>query len=93
MDETADPDAGVHLTNGVFLYRLAGPLLSEETVEVEECYSLDVVRVPVRHVRERRLRVVTPGAARTAETTPFESRQERSRIASISPAAAWPPKA
>jgi hypothetical protein len=95
VDETADADAdaGAYLTNEAFLYRLAGPLPSGDAVEVEDCYSLDVVRVPVRNVHERGLRVVTPAAARSGETTPFESRQERSRIASISPAAAWPPKA
>jgi hypothetical protein len=93
VDETADVDAGAYLTDGVFLYRLVGPLASEGVVEVEDCYSLDVARVPVRNVQERGLRVVTPAAARSGETTPFESRQERSRIASISPAAAWPPKA
>jgi hypothetical protein len=55
----------VYLTNGVFLYRLVevvatGPY---EVVELEDCYRLDVVRVPASELRARRLRVVTPAPA------------------------------
>jgi hypothetical protein len=55
-------DAGVYLTDEVFLYRVIGLVASGagEMVELEDCYWLDVVRVPVRDVRARRLRVVTP---------------------------------
>jgi hypothetical protein len=53
---------GVYLTNEVFLYRVVGYAASaaDEMVELEDCYWLDVVRVPVTDVRSRRLRVVTP---------------------------------
>jgi hypothetical protein len=54
--------AGVYLTDEVFLYRVVGLAASglAETVELEDCYRLDVVQVPVRDLRARRLRVVTP---------------------------------
>jgi len=62
--ETASgkPDgAGLYLTNEVFLYRVVGIADSEtgELIELEDCYSLDVVRVPIDDFRARRLRVVT----------------------------------
>jgi len=55
---------GIYLTNEVFLYRVAGVDASgaDEMLELEDCYLLDVVRVPARAVRERRLRVVTAAA-------------------------------
>lgn len=53
--------ADVYLTDDVFLYRVldlvAGP--GGGMVELEDCYWLDVVRVPVARLRARRLRVVT----------------------------------
>ena len=54
--------AGVYLTDEVFLYRIAGFVDGDagEMAEVEDCYGLDVVHVPVRELRARRLRVVTP---------------------------------
>jgi hypothetical protein len=53
---------GVYLTNEVFLYRVADHLVNPagETVDVEDCYRLDVVRVPARGLAARRLRIVTP---------------------------------
>lgn len=58
--------AALYLTDEVFLYRLvpfaAGGI--DDVVELEDCYLLDVVRVPLRDLHERRLRVVTPAAAR-----------------------------
>jgi hypothetical protein len=53
--------AGVYLTDEVFLYRVVGSVASgvDEVVELEDCYGLDVVRVPVSELRSRRLRVVT----------------------------------
>jgi hypothetical protein len=53
---------GVYLTNEVFLYRVADHLVNPagETVDVEDCYRLDVVRVPARGLPARRLRIVTP---------------------------------
>ena len=54
--------AGVYLTDEVFLYRILGSVASGggDMVELEDCYWLDVVHVPVRELRARRLRVVTP---------------------------------
>jgi len=54
--------ANVYLTNEVFLYRLVRFGTSEEgeLVELEDCYGLDVVRVPVADLNARQLRVVTP---------------------------------
>ena len=53
--------AGVYLTDGVFLYRFVGSVENGggELVELEDCYWLDVVQVPVSEVLARRLRVVT----------------------------------
>jgi hypothetical protein len=52
----------VYLTDGVFLYRLAGiaPGRRGAIVELEDCYVLDVVRVTVAELRASGLRVVTP---------------------------------
>jgi hypothetical protein len=54
--------AGVYATDGVFLYRVIGLVASEDDdlVEIEDCYGLDVVRVPVADLNARRLRRVTP---------------------------------
>jgi hypothetical protein len=56
-------EVGVYLTNGTFLYRVVALLSSAigPIVELEDCYGLDVVRVPARDLRMRRLRFVTPG--------------------------------
>jgi hypothetical protein len=56
---------GVYLTNEVLLYRVAGFAASgtDEIVELEDCYGLDVVRVAVRDLSADRLRVVTPAPA------------------------------
>lgn len=53
---------GTYLTNGVFLYRVIDVVISEscEMAELEDCYGLDVVRVPMRDLLARRLRTVTP---------------------------------
>ena len=55
---------GSYLTDEVFLYRVVSHVESEATVlvELEDCYLLDVVRVPVSVVHERCLRVVVPEA-------------------------------
>ena len=53
-----DYGAGTYLTNEAFLYRVVNTL--DETVELEDCYRLDSVRISVRALRERRLRVVVP---------------------------------
>lgn len=57
--------AGVYLTDEVFLYRVVGLAAGGvgEMVEIEDCYWLDVVCVPVRDLRARRLRVVMPAPA------------------------------
>jgi len=54
--------AGAYLTDGVFLYRVAGVVrgASGEMIELEDCFFLDVVEVPLADVRARRLRVVVP---------------------------------
>jgi hypothetical protein len=54
----------MYLTDGVFLYRIAGFFLNgpDPTVELEDCYGLDVVKVSTRDLRARRLRLVTPAA-------------------------------
>ncbi|HUA71693.1 MAG TPA: hypothetical protein VMA96_11435, partial [Solirubrobacteraceae bacterium] len=60
------PDgAGLYFTNGVFLYRVVRMAPSDvgAMVELEDCYSLDVVRVPIGHFRTRRLRVVRTAPA------------------------------
>ena len=52
----------LYVTNEAFLYRIVGVTSdgAGELVEVEDCYSLDVVLVPIERFRARRLRVVTP---------------------------------
>ena len=62
-EHSGDADeAGTYLTDGVFLYRLVGAAAtpSGDVAEVEDCYWLDVVVVPIRDLRARRLRVVRP---------------------------------
>jgi hypothetical protein len=58
--------AAAYLTDEVFLHRVAGfeEGSPREMVEVEDCYGLDVVRVPLRDLQLRRLRVVTPARRR-----------------------------
>jgi hypothetical protein len=53
---------GEYLTDGVFLYCVLEDLdeRAGTTVDLEDCYGLDVVRVPVGELLHRRLRVVTP---------------------------------
>jgi hypothetical protein len=56
---------GEYLTNGAFLYRVADLVLNEThgIVELEDCYSLDVVYVRAKDLSSRRLRVVAPAPA------------------------------
>jgi hypothetical protein len=66
---SGDPDgAGLYLTNEVFLYRVVGIAANDmgEVVELEDCYSLDVVCVPIHKFRANRLRVVTAAPAQHA---------------------------
>jgi hypothetical protein len=59
---SGDPEGpGVYLTNEVFLYRVVGIVAENvgETVELEDCYSLAIARVPIDDFHRRRLRVVT----------------------------------
>ena len=53
---------GVYLTDEVFLYRVVDvPATGAgEVADLEDCYWLDVVRVPMSDVLARRLRVVKP---------------------------------
>lgn len=54
--------AGLYLTDEVFLYRVVDLQVTAAgaMAELEDCYGLDVVRVTVSDLRARRLRVVTP---------------------------------
>jgi hypothetical protein len=58
--------AGIYLTNEVFLYRVVRVAASDrgEMVELEDCYTLDVVRVPIRQFDASQLRVVTAAPVR-----------------------------
>lgn len=60
---------GTYLTDEVFLYRVADVLVTGagEMAELEDCYWLDIVRVPISDVLARRLRVVTPTWAQASE--------------------------
>ena len=63
---SAGPErAETYLTNEVFLYRVIGIAASDEgeVVELEDCYLLDVARVPINELHARRLRVVAPARA------------------------------
>jgi hypothetical protein len=57
--------AGQYLTDEVFLYRVVGFGADEGSamVQLEDCYWLDIVSVPMARVLARRLRAVTPGAS------------------------------
>jgi hypothetical protein len=52
----------MYLTDEIFLYRVVDLLLTEagDVADLEDCYGLDVVRVPLRTLQARGLRVVTP---------------------------------
>jgi hypothetical protein len=52
----------MYLTNDVFLYRVVDVVLTEsgEMADIEDCYRLDIVRVPMCELLARGLRVVTP---------------------------------
>ena len=58
----------MYLTDETFLYRVIGLTASANggTVELEDCYGLDVVEINVRELQARGLRAVTslPSAAR-----------------------------
>jgi hypothetical protein len=58
-------EAGAYLTDGVFLFRVVSVVATREgeIVELEDCYGLDVVAVPLDDLHARRLRVVTPAGA------------------------------
>jgi hypothetical protein len=53
-------ERGRYLTNEIFLYRIVDRVVggADEIVELEDCYGLDVVRVPAEELRARGLRVV-----------------------------------
>ena len=63
----------VYLTDEVFLYRLVDVVMTDAGAmfEIEDCYGLDVVRIPKSDVFARRLRPVTPtGRAESGPATP-----------------------
>ena len=53
---------GLYLTDEAFLFRVADAFVNDanEMIELEDCYGLDVVQVPLNDLRARQLRVVTP---------------------------------
>ncbi|MGZ4324557.1 MAG: hypothetical protein ACXVV5_21095 [Solirubrobacteraceae bacterium] len=57
-------DAGLYLTDETFLFRVVGVADTDagEMVELEDCYGLDVVQVPIDGSRLLGLRVVLPAA-------------------------------
>jgi hypothetical protein len=57
----------MYLTDETFLYRVIGLTASADggTVELEDCYRLDVVEVGVRELQARGLRPVTPSPSAT----------------------------
>jgi hypothetical protein len=67
LDTVDSEEAGLYVTNEVFLYRVVGVAASDvgEIVELEDCYSLEVARVPIQQFQERDLRVVTAAPALT----------------------------
>jgi hypothetical protein len=52
----------MYLTDGVFLYRVVDVIWTEsgEMADLEDCYGLDIVRIPMSDLRARQLRVVAP---------------------------------
>ena len=60
--QRSTPEVGVYLTDEVFLYRVVRAF--DEIVELEDCYWLDVVRVPTERLSTSRLRVVSPRSDR-----------------------------
>jgi hypothetical protein len=58
---------GAYLTNEIFLYRIVSVVATAvgEMVDLEDCFGLDVVRVPLEDLRSRGLRVVTPARVHT----------------------------
>jgi len=58
----------MYLTDGIFLFRVVDRLVTEagHVADLEDCYGLDVVRVPVHELQERWLRVVTPAPSRSS---------------------------
>ncbi len=57
-------DAGLYVTDDVFLFRVVGVVDTDagEMVELEDCWGLDVVQVPINASRLLGLRVVLPAA-------------------------------
>lgn len=53
---------GTYLTDGTFLYRIVGFARrgADASVELEDCFLLDVVRVSASSIRGRQMRVVVP---------------------------------
>ena len=48
-------EPGVYLTDETFLYRIAGIIRGPDaTVDLEDCYFLDVVRVPLSELHAHR---------------------------------------
>jgi hypothetical protein len=52
----------MYLTDEIFLYRVVELPVTDagEMADLEDCYGLDVVRIPLQTLQARRLRIVTP---------------------------------
>ncbi len=65
-DTVVEPlhDDGLYLTDEAFLFRVVGVVDTDagEMVELEDCFGLGVVRVPMNEPRLLGLRVVMPTA-------------------------------
>jgi hypothetical protein len=61
IDRADSGGIGLYVTDEVFLYRVVGVTMSDtgDMIDLEDCYSLDIARVPVDALHARRLRVVT----------------------------------
>ena len=79
-DMNGSPTVGVYLTNGIFLYRVAGLLtdVDDAFVELEDCYLLDVVHVSITELDQLCMRLVTPaGTDDTAPRGSVDSERDR----------------
>ncbi len=57
-----DLEPSLYLTDGLFLFRFVGSATcgSDEMVELEDCYSLRTIVVPLADLQHRNLRIVLP---------------------------------
>jgi hypothetical protein len=67
-------DAGLYVTDEAFLFRVVGLVDTDagEMVELEDCFGLDVVQVPITEPRLLRMRVVMTAADASPGATKLE---------------------